>query len=177
MTAVGSPASSSDELGRLLEQEPGDELEASAVEFASDATEGQVAGLPRTPELSLVDPAPLPPASIDTTLTSAAPVLSSTDAALRPGKRRKIDRVQGERPILAVEQLSTPRHDQPVTSCPAAATCPPHPGLMGGVCIRCGEFVEPETESAASDGVALRWLGLLAVLLMLTAAPAALGTF
>ena len=104
MTAVGSPASSSDELGRLLEQELGDEIEASAVEVASDATEGQGAVLPRTPELNLVDPTPLPPASIDTTLTSAAPVLSSTDAAMRPGKRRKTDSVQGENPSLTIDQ-------------------------------------------------------------------------
>ena len=32
--------------------------------------------------------------------------------------------------------------------------CPPHPGLMHGMCIRCGQQVE--TDPAAADSVALR---------------------
>ena len=93
MTAAGSPASSSDELGRLLEQELEDELETSAA--GAKTLPGPV-GRPRTPDMSLLNTEPLSPASIDTTLTSAAPVISNPTAIPRPSKRQKTDSVQGE---------------------------------------------------------------------------------
>lgn len=37
-----------------------------------------------------------------------------------------------------------------------AAECPPHPGFMGGMCIRCGALRGPS--EAVEDGVALRYI-------------------
>ena len=98
---MGSPASSSDELGRLLEQELEDELETSAVDAK---TLPGTLGRPRTPDMSLLTADPLAPASIDTTLTSAAPVISNASAIPRPNKRQKTDSVRGE--ILTSDRIS-----------------------------------------------------------------------
>ena len=50
-----------------------------------------------------------------------------------------------------------PAPDARVTSVPparaAAAQCPPHPGFIKGMCIRCGTL---QSEEQALDGVALR---------------------
>ena len=92
MTAVGSPASSSDELGRLLEQELGDDFEASLAEGAG--------AQPGTPEFVVSEVEPIPPAKIDATLTSHEPEISSSDPEPRSRKKQKTAAAPGHTQFL-----------------------------------------------------------------------------
>ncbi len=38
----------------------------------------------------------------------------------------------------------------------AGPSCPPHPGFMGGICIRCGAFKDDDLHAAQEANVALR---------------------
>ncbi|XP_057873270.2 RNA polymerase II C-terminal domain phosphatase-like 4 isoform X2 [Cryptomeria japonica] len=137
-TESPSPSSSNDDFARLLDVE----LQSSNEEESEEETQSEIVQHGNAEEEKEKEEELFEYDQIEAQRTKRQRLC---DGGMMPVGRREV-------------QVSVPEDNKDnVEASSSSPTCPPHPGFMWGVCIRCG-VMKPNSDSDDQTGVALKYI-------------------